>query len=87
MTSSTQNPKGKPEQPIEFTIDGRTFTTTEPHQTAAALLQLTGLDPNGHDLAEFHGNQRTPKRFKDDQKVRVQDGDRFVSIRERATVA
>jgi|GEM_PF-2874170 len=81
------NNPGRSGQPIEFTIDGRTFTTTEPDQTAGALLQLAGLDPNGYDLGELHGNQPEPTRYKDDRKVRIQDGDRYVSIRERAAVA
>lgn len=84
---SANDNQGKPGQPIEFTIDGRTFTTTEPHQTAAALLQLAGLDPRGYDLGELHAKQPEPTRYKDDRKVRIQDGDRYVSIRERATVA
>lgn len=78
---------GKPQGPIEFTIDGQPFTTQDPDQTAAALIQLAGLDPNGYDLGELHGNNPEPKRYADDQKVRVQNGDRFVSIRERAAVA
>lgn len=77
----------KPERLINFTIDGRPFTVTEPDQTAAALLELAGLDPNGYDLGELHGNNPQPKRYSDDDKVRVQKGDRFVSIRERAAVA
>lgn len=78
---------GKPSREIEFTIDGRPFTTTDPDQTAAALLRLAGLDPDGYDLGELHGRDPRPKRYKDDAKVRVQKGDRFVSIRERAAVA
>jgi len=77
----------KPELPIEFTIDGRPFTVTDPDQTAAALLRLAGLDPCGYDLGELHGNRPEPKRYADAQRVRVQNGDRFVSIRERAAVA
>ena len=78
---------GKQQSVIEFTIDGRQFTVTDPNQTASGLLMLAGLDPVGYDLGELHGNNPVPKRYKDDQKVRVQNGDRFVSIREQASVA
>lgn len=72
---------------IEFTIDGRTFKITDADQTAEKLLQLAGLDSSGYDLGELHGNNPVPKRYADDEKVRVQNGDRFVSIREVAAVA
>ena len=78
---------GKPRREIEFTIDGRRFTVADPDQTATALLKLAGLDPDGYDLGELHGRDPRPKRYQDDDKVRVQTGDRFVSIRERAAVA
>ena len=77
----------KPERDVEFTIDGRLFTISDADQTAAALLRLAGLDPDGYDLGELHGRDPQPKRYQDDDKVRVQRGDRFVSIRERAAVA
>lgn len=80
-------PKNHDRPPIKFTIDGRPFTVTDPDQTAAALLKLAGLDPAGYDLGELHGNNPDPKRYKDDAKVHVEQGDRFVSIRERAAVA
>lgn len=83
---SSGNPTS-PEQPIDFTIDGRPFTIKDPEQTAAALLELAGLDPSGYDLGELHGSNPRPRRYTDNQRVRVQKGDRFVSIRERATVA
>jgi hypothetical protein len=72
---------------VSFTIDGREFTIDDPHQTADALLRLAGLDPNGYDLAEIRSGGAEPKRYKDDQPVHVKDGDKFVSIRERAEVA
>lgn len=77
----------KPERSIEFTIDGRPFTVTDPDQTVAGLLQLAGLDPNGYDLGELHGNNPKPKMYEDGEEVHVQKGDRFVSVRERAAVA
>ena len=79
--------QGKPEREIHFTIDGRPFIIEDRDQTAAALLELAGLDPDGYDLGELHGQNPRPKRYEDEAKVRVQNGDRFVSIRERAAVA
>lgn len=72
---------------ISFTIDGKGFTLEEVLQTAAALLRLAGLDPVGYELAEIRGGGADPKRYKDDQRVHVKSGDKFVSIRERAEVA
>jgi hypothetical protein len=71
---------------VTFTIDGRPFTIDDPHQTAEALLRLAGLDPALYDLALMRKGSTEPKRFKDDQRVQVRDGDEFVSIRERAEV-
>lgn len=72
---------------VTFTIDGRPFSTDDPHQTASALLTLAGLDPNGYDLGEVRPGHAEPKRYKDDQPVNIKEGDKFVSIRERAEVA
>ena len=38
---------------VTFSIDGRTFSVDDPHQTAADLLQLAGLDPALYDLARM----------------------------------
>jgi hypothetical protein len=83
---SDPTPMGKPKL-VKFTIDGRAFTTDDRHQTAAALLEMAGLDPSGYDLGELRPGNPEPKRHKDDQPVNIQEGDRFVSIRERAEVA
>ncbi len=83
---SEPTPLKKPKV-VRFTIDGRSFTTDEPHQTASALLGMAGLDPAGYDLGELRPGNPEPKRYKDEQPVNVQEGDRFVSIRERAEVA
>ena len=66
---------------------GRPFTITDPTQTPVTLLELVGLDPAGYDLGELHGNRPKPRRYDDNETIRVQNGDRFVSIRERAAVA
>jgi hypothetical protein len=72
---------------VRFTIDGQPFSVEDSHQTAAALLTLAGLDPDGYDLGEIRRGNPEPKRFKDDQPVHVKEDDKFVSIRERAEVA
>jgi hypothetical protein len=83
---SEPTPLKKP-NPVRFTIDGRPFTTEDRHQAAAALLQMAGLDAEGYDLGELRPGSAEPKRYRDEQPVNIQDGDKFVSIRERAEVA
>jgi hypothetical protein len=72
---------------VNFTIDGRPFTVQDPHQTAAALLQLAGLDTANYDLAELRQGEADPKLYRDDANVHVKDGDRFITVRQRAEVA
>lgn len=72
---------------IEFTIDGQPEHTTVPRQPAADLLRLAGLDPARYDLGRLTAHSHRPTRFADDEIVEVHQGDRFVSIRQRADVA
>ncbi len=72
---------------VRFTIDGRRFSTTDRKQPAAALLRLAGLDPACYDLAEIRRRCDEPRRYSDDQIVRIDDGDKFVTIRQCAQVA
>lgn len=72
---------------VQFTIDGRPFSTDQPDQTAGALLTLAGLDPEGYDLGEIVPGRPEPKLFEEGQHVRIHEGERFVSVRERAEVA
>jgi hypothetical protein len=74
-------------QPVEFTIDGRHYETTERRQTAADLLQLAGLNPALYDLGELRGQGQQPVRYSGTEIVDIHQGERFVSIRERADVA
>ena len=71
---------------VDFTIDGRAFSIFDRKQAPGDLLQLAGLDPCGYDLARVRDG-RPPKRFSDDDRIRVSSGDKFVSVRERAAVA
>lgn len=73
--------------PIEFTIDGRPYTTTDPKQPARDLLRVGGLDPAYFDLGELKGHRPEPVRYTDDTIVKVHHKARFVAIRHRADVA
>ena len=83
MSESTE----KQHRTVHFTIDGRPFSTDQPDQTAGELLALAGLDAEGYDLGEIQPGQPEPKVFEDAQPVHIHEGERFVSIRERAEVA
>lgn len=84
--SESINPHMSPKS-VDFTIDGRPFSTTDSKQLASALLLLAGLDPDGYDLAEIRPGHAEPKRFADDHPVHIKDGDKFVTIRQSAPVA
>jgi len=74
-------------RPVEFTIDGRPYKTTDHRQSAAELLRLAGLDPSRFDLGELKGHRPDPIRYRDDTVVEIHNKARFVSIRHRADVA
>ena len=74
-------------EPVEFTIDGQPYHTTDRRQQAAAVLRLAGLDANLFDLGQLRGQRPEPVRYADDEIVVIQPGARFVSIRQRADVA
>jgi hypothetical protein len=73
--------------PVQFTIDGQPFSTTDRRQPAAALLRLAGLDPAVYDLGELYGQSPQTRRFADDEIVTIRPKARFVSIRQSADVA
>jgi hypothetical protein len=77
--------QGQPD--VEFTIDGRPFSTGDRTQPADALLRSAGLDPSNYDLAELRGNSPQPHRYADSDDVHIRPGARFVSIRHHADVA
>lgn len=72
---------------VEFTIDGRSYQTTDRRQPAADLLRLAGLDAAFYDLGELRGHRPQPVRYADTDTVEIHQGARFVSIRQRADVA
>ena len=71
---------------VTITIDGRSYTTSDDHQDAAAVLGLAGLDPALYDLAEL-GHHGEPKVYRDEKHIHLKDGDAFVSVRQSAPVA
>ena len=88
VTQEDRGAIGKPDKPlkeIKFTIDGVEYSTADREQPARDLIALTGLDPAMFDLAELHGNS-DPKSYADDQMVKIQPGDKFVTVRQTATV-
>ncbi|MEV7038362.1 multiubiquitin domain-containing protein [Amycolatopsis sp. NPDC051061] len=77
----------RPHRKIRISIDGRPFEVEQNQPvTAAELLRLAGLDPNGYDLAEVHGHGNLEK-FEDSKVVAVHPNEKFVSIRQVAPVA
>lgn len=75
------------EKPLEYTLDGEEFTTSERRRRAADVLEQAGLDPSMYDLGELVGARPDPKRYSDDKVVVIRNGARFVSIRHAADVA
>lgn len=74
-------------KPVEFKIDGQSYSTTDRRQVAAALLELAGLDPSLYDLGELRGQRPEPVKYRDEEIVEIHPDARFVSIRQRADVA
>lgn len=72
---------------IHFTLDGRSLITDTARMTAAAILRLGGLDPAGYDLKQLRHGHHEPVPYADDDEVHVTEGDKFVSVRQQATVA
>jgi|EndMetStandDraft_8_1072994.scaffolds.fasta_scaffold12987_3 hypothetical protein len=81
----TPNDRGKPPREIKFEIDGKTYTTTDREQPAKDLITLAGLDPAQYDLAELHGDHEKPP-FADDEIVKINPNDKFVTVRVSAPV-
>lgn len=72
---------------VEFSIDGRSYTTRDRVQPARDLLCLAGVDPGRFDLGELRGQRPEPVRYADSDEVRIRPGARFVTIRHCAAVA
>jgi hypothetical protein len=76
----------KPHQ-IHFTLDGRHLSIETARQSAAEILRLGGLDPAGYDLKQIRPGHHEPVPYADDDEVHITDGEKFVSVRQKATVA
>ncbi|MFT4470850.1 hypothetical protein ACMX2H_13165 [Arthrobacter sulfonylureivorans] len=73
-------------QKLRFTIDGEPQSSYDDDQTAAALLRLAGVDPTGYDLARILAAGGT-ETFRDEQIVKIQNGDEFVTAKHVGGVA
>lgn len=86
MSTNSDQPTPSRGNKIHITIDGRPFTLEHRAYTAAELLNLAGLPASGYDLTRVgeHGKVET---FSGNDTVHVKDGDVFVSVNKRGTVA
>lgn len=73
-------------QKLRFTIDGELHDSYDDDQTAASLLRLAGVDPAGYDLARILPAGGT-ETFRDDQIVKIKNGDEFVTAKHVGGVA
>lgn len=71
---------------VHFTIDGQRYKSTDGDQTAAALLELAGLDPTKYDLARIVRPGGT-QSFSDEEIVTITNGDEFVTAKQVGGVA
>jgi len=86
MTAEAAEGNRGHEHKIHVTIDGQPFALEDRHYTATELLALAGLPSGGYDLTRV-GKHGRVESFHDDDKVAVHDGDTFVSVNQRGTVA
>lgn len=73
-------------QNVRFTIDGESHRSYDDDQTAAALLRLAEVDPTGYDLARILPVGGT-EAFRDEQIVKIVNGDEFVTAKHVGGVA
>lgn len=81
------SPPGRSDEPVSFTLDGRPLTAPSADSTADEVLRLGGLDPAGYDLTRVRPGQAPEKPYADDRKIRIRNGDAFLSVRQSAQVA
>jgi hypothetical protein len=73
-------------RPVDFSIDGRAYRTSNRWQPAVNLLLLAGLDPALYRLCEVRPRQVNPVRYGLGDIVTIRKGTRFVAVRDRADV-
>ena len=66
--------------PINFEVDGEPVVAHEKRLTPNAILQLAGIDPSNHYLVELKGRHQHSYQDVPDKPIRVQEGDRFISV-------
>ena len=75
-------------RPIEFTIDGRPYTTTDHKQLGRGPAPARRPRPQpASTSASSRATAPSPVRYTDDTIVEIHNKARFVSIRHRADVA
>lgn len=67
-------------QITHFEVDGEPFETAEKRLTPNQILGIAGVDPANHYLVELKGRHQTSYKDEPDKPIRVQDGDRFISV-------
>ncbi|MCU1526747.1 MAG: hypothetical protein JWP75_510 [Frondihabitans sp.] len=67
-----------PTTPLQIIIDGKSFTTHDHDQEAAALLRLAGHDPKLFDLFLIK-KDGIEEKVHDGQIIDLKDGDQFVA--------
>ena len=70
---------------FQVSIDGEEYTTRDDDQEAASLLRLAGRDPEKYDLARLIPGGE-PKIFKDGKVLDLEDGDAFISVKQRIKI-
>lgn len=87
-TDTNAQPPGKPDGvgKVPFKVDGQNFTTGEPKQPARDVLALAGLSADDYDLTRPSGPGQV-ETFDDDDIVHIRPGDKFLSLKQSATVA
>jgi hypothetical protein len=73
-------------RPVDFSIDGRAYRTSNRWQPAVNLLLLAGLDPALYRLCEVRPRRVNPVRYGLGDIVTIRRGTRFVAVRDQADV-
>jgi hypothetical protein len=67
-------------RPVEFSIDGRRFSTSIRTQAAADLLLLAGRSPHRYQLAELRVHRLRPLTYGAEEPVRIRRGTCFLAV-------
>ena len=78
-TQATAESRDRHDKKITFTVDTEPITTREEHLTPNQVLSLAEIDPATHYLVRVEGRRQTSYQGRGDEKIRLHDGDVFVS--------